>query len=120
MFLDNLRAKYFSYGLLVPSLPPKKLTGTQDKEFLTERMQGLSLLCDEIVKFPWFRKDSDWLSFMGSDQNIRNSLTPLHAPDDILTFMCSQLPVPYLPLERLVQVKEEVINFEKKCKLGHT
>lgn len=37
---DNLRAKYFSYGLLVPSLPPKRLVvGGGDKEFLTERMQ---------------------------------------------------------------------------------
>jgi hypothetical protein len=37
--VDNLRAKFFSYGLMVPALPPKKLTGTQDREFLTERMQ---------------------------------------------------------------------------------
>mmetsp|Transcript_2291 Transcript_2291/g.4235 ORF Transcript_2291/g.4235 Transcript_2291/m.4235 type:complete len:596 (+) Transcript_2291:212-1999(+) len=116
---DNLRAKFFTYGLLVPALPPKKLTGTQDREFLTERMQGLSLLCEELVAFPWFRKDPIWLEFMGSGSASRDrshSAADAPAPEDILTFMCNQLPLPYLPLERLVEVKEETVGWEKKVK----
>lgn len=116
---DNLRVKFFTYGLMVPALPPKKLTGTQDREFLTERMQGLSLLCEELVSFPWFRKDPIWLEFMGSGSFSRdrsNSAVDAPAPEDILTFMCNQLPLPYLPLDRLVEVKEETVAWEKKVK----
>lgn len=116
---DNLRVKFFTYGLMVPALPPKKLTGTQDREFLTERMQGLSLLCEELVSFPWFRKDPIWLEFMGSGSSSRdrsNSAVDAPAPEDILTFMCNQLPLPYLPLDRLVEVKEETVAWEKKVK----
>lgn len=116
---DNLRAKFFTYGLMVPALPPKKLTGTQDREFLTERMQGLSLLCEELVSFPWFRKDPIWLDFMAAGSSSRDrssSSVGASAPEDILTFMCNQLPLPYLPLERLVEVKEEISAWEKKVK----
>lgn len=113
---DNLRVKYFSFGLLVPSLPPKRITNTQDKEFLTERMQGLTLLCEEIISFPWFRKDSVWQQFMGSAQASSPTASSTGSPEDILTFMCSQLPLPTLPLERMLSVKEEIATWEKKLK----
>ena len=70
------------------------------------------------MSFPWFRKDPIWLEFMGS-QSLSHSPTgsssDTHAPEDILTFMCSQLPLPFLPLERLCEVKEEIVQWEKKC-----
>lgn len=110
---DNLRAKYFSYGLIVPSLPPKKLTGTQDKDFLTERMQGLTLLCEEFVSYPWFRKDPLWIAFLGKEPSSASSAV---APEDMLTYMCNKMVVPKLALERLCTVKQEVLILEKKMK----
>lgn len=100
---------------MVPSLPSKKVlkvTGKLEREFITERMQGLTLFCEAIVSNPWLRSDVLWLQFMSP-----NGMAPEYVrggPEEVLQKILDNVPLPSLPLERIYDFKDELKLIEKQ------
>lgn len=70
-----LRDLYHPLGIFIPPLPPKQslnnhamshLLGMNDLEesFVKERLLGLTLFCENLVKIPWLRHDNHWKAFL--------------------------------------------------------
>ncbi|GMI23035.1 hypothetical protein TeGR_g9668 [Tetraparma gracilis] len=59
----TLRARYQTYGLLVPSLPKKNVL-LKGSGFHFQRMRGLQLFLERISSNPYLRDDPAWQSFL--------------------------------------------------------
>jgi hypothetical protein len=116
---DILKDRYAPYGILVPSLPQKKVIGAKEKEFITERMQGLTLFCDALVANPWLRRDPTWLEFMSSPAPPtapKKGQEQMKVPSEIiLQNILDRLPIPSNSLERTYELKDELGATEKQC-----
>lgn len=94
------------------------MIGTQEKEFINERMQGLTLFCEALVANPWLRRDPTWLEFMSSPAPPtlpKKGQENIKVPSElILQNIMDRLPNPSNPLERTYELKEELNTMEKQ------
>lgn len=117
---DSLRSmlqkRYAQFGILVPSLPQKKVLGKLDQDFITERMQGLTLFCEAVVANPWLRQDKYWKDFMTSGSTVVSTQhleSERNIAEEMLLNILDKLTIPVNPLERMVLMKEEIKAMEK-------
>jgi hypothetical protein len=73
----TLKARYGTYGLLVPSLPKKNVV-LKGASFHFQRMRGLQIFCEKVSSNPYLRNDSAWKSFIdvGGQLEIERDATP--------------------------------------------
>lgn len=62
-FQTNMKSRYSKLGLMVPSVPPKRVIGKGEWNFVVERMYGLSLFVESFVENPFLAQDQAWLEF---------------------------------------------------------
>mmetsp|Transcript_602 Transcript_602/g.1010 ORF Transcript_602/g.1010 Transcript_602/m.1010 type:complete len:542 (+) Transcript_602:52-1677(+) len=109
---DVLKAKYTPFGICVPSLPNKKVIGKLGKDFITERMQGLTLFCESVVSNPWLRKDPAWIDFMSTNASKGDDKKDIE--EDMLQAILDRLNMPSMPLERTYELKDELNVVDKQ------
>lgn len=62
-FRTNMKERYCSLGLIVPPVPPKRVIGKGEWNFVVERMYGLTLFCEAFTENPFLANDQAWLEF---------------------------------------------------------
>lgn len=109
---NELKNRYSPYGILVPSMPPKRLL--VDDSFIIERTHGLTLFCQDIVSSPWLRNDSEWIEFMRSASMQVD--TSVNMGEAMLLSAFAQLEPPANPYQRMCEFKDEMLLVDRRCK----
>jgi len=65
-----LENRYGSEGILVPPLPPKRVVGNTDQEFVKSRMCGLSLFVEAISSNPFLMHDTSFERFLMKAEGV--------------------------------------------------
>lgn len=112
----ELKDRYSSLGILVPSLPPKKMMGSsaQESAFIKERTQGLTLFCEGIAANPFLRNDARWRDFVRPDSTPYDSSADNTGElmfDKALKLL--EQPFKFTMTTRMDAVKDEVKSIEK-------
>jgi hypothetical protein len=69
-----LEKRYAGEGLLIPALPPKKMMGNQDHEFVKARMRGLTLFVEALACNPFLMSDSTFERFVSHGDGVEVSM----------------------------------------------
>lgn len=110
---NTLKSTYSCYGITVPAMPPKKIiVQAEDTDFIKERTQGLTMLCQAIVASPWLRFDRTWIDFMraGGADSVRAG----SVGESMLLLSFAQLEPPGNAYARMNEFKDELLLVERR------
>lgn len=110
---NDLKATYATYGITVPTMPPKKIiVQADDTDFIKERTHGLTIFCQAIIASPWLRFDRTWIDFMrtgGGDSGKAGSVG-----ESMLLLSYAQLEPPGNAYARMNEFKDELLLVERR------
>jgi hypothetical protein len=105
----SLRSRYGPLGVLIPSLPSKKILGKGEWSFVVERMYGLSLFCEAVAENPFLVADHLWSQFAYPSDYAAGVENP---GEMWLLTSLQHLKAPEQAYDRMASIQEEIVVVE--------
>ncbi|GMH76584.1 hypothetical protein TrRE_jg11575 [Triparma retinervis] len=108
----TLKARYSSYGVLVPSLPKKNVV-LKGAGFHFQRMRGLQMFCEKVAANPYLREDQAWVDFLEEGRPLVVEKEALPMPPKRWMEAIKDLETPGNAGEMIAGFKTESVKAEK-------